>query len=167
MTETHQMDAPPNAATLGTENRFWKAYNWKKIPSPAVYPKSPGRTLYKCNNHQAMITFTDFDARCFDFVLAIFANMFDAFTPFLDGKITWLEQNTCGCKRMIQPEDSLGLVLGWTILVDLWWHFNSFLEWLWWIYWCIYTSDVSWLLKFLTVTTWLISVPSKEKIKEC
>ena len=61
-----------------------------------------------------MITFTGFDARYFDYVLKKFANMFDAFTPFLDGKIARLMQNTCWYKRMIHPEDCLRFVFCWT-----------------------------------------------------
>ena len=48
--------------------------------------------------------------RCFDYVLERFVNMFGAFTPFLDGKITQVKQNTLRHKRTICPEDCLGLV---------------------------------------------------------
>ena len=48
-----------------------------------------------------------------------FANMFDAFTPFLDGKIARHEKNTCRHKRMVHPEDCVRLGLVGQGLTDL------------------------------------------------
>ena len=108
------------------------------------------------------------------------------FTPFLDGKITWLEQNICGCKRMnhfldgkitwieqntyvgarewITPRIVSDLYLVGQGLVDLWWHVNSFLEWLWQIYLCFGCWFIVTIFNHHNLAE--ISVPSKEKIKE-
>ena len=102
--------------------------------------KSPLYKLYQCYNEQAMITFTGFDERCFDYVLE--ANIFDAFTSFLDGKITQLEQKTCGWKRMICINDCLGLVLGWTRTHRFMMTLQLILEWPWQNYWCIYALSL-------------------------
>ena len=51
--------------------------------------------LYQCCNNEAMITFTGFHVKCFNYVLAKFANMFDAFT-FVDCKIASLKEAHLG-----------------------------------------------------------------------
>ena len=114
------LQSPP---LLVKEIIFSKPFIERKIPKPLAYiscnvlptvTKSPWNKLYQCHNNKAMITFTCFDERCFYYVLVKFANMFDAFTPFVDCKITLLEGKKCWLKRMIHPEDCLGLVLSWT-----------------------------------------------------
>ena len=156
----------PFLKSLSLKERYH--HQWR-IPRNALLTvtKSPWHKLCQYCKDQAMKAFTGFDARHFDYVLEKFANMFDAFTPFLDGKITLLKQNTCGHMRMIHPEDCLGLVLAWTRTCGSLMKFQL-----------IFGMSVSKLLMYLCFGCWLmleivnphhlaeISAQSKEKIKE-
>ena len=64
-------------------------------------------------NDQALITLTGFDVKSFHFLLIKFAPTFDGWTPHVDTTITQIT-TTRGRRRMIRPEDCLGLLLAWS-----------------------------------------------------
>jgi hypothetical protein len=64
-----------------------------------------------------MITLTGFDCASFASLCALFAPVFDSYTPFVPSGTSCFEREKLpnkGRKRMIYPEDGLGLVLAWT-----------------------------------------------------
>ena len=69
------------------------------------------RALFFSYNNQALITLTGFDHGTFEYVLGLFAPIFNAYTPFGDVDI---KVNPSGRKRKISAADCLGLVLAWT-----------------------------------------------------
>jgi len=78
---------------------------------------SAWQKLYSAQNDQGMITLTGFDCASFASLCALFAPVFDSYTPFVPSGTSCFEQEKLpnkGRKRMICQEDGLGLVLAWT-----------------------------------------------------
>lgn len=91
----------------------------RKIPRCCLQKPSESawRKLYDAQNDQGMITLTGFDCASFASLCALFAPVFDAYTPFVPSGTSCFEQEKTinkGRKRMIRPEDGLGLTLAWT-----------------------------------------------------
>ena len=91
----------------------------RKIPRCCLQnpSRSAWRKLYSAQNDQGMITLTGFDCASFASLCALFAPVFDSYTPFVPSGTSCFEQEKLpnkGRKRMIRPEDGLGLVLAWT-----------------------------------------------------
>jgi len=92
---------------------------YRKIPRCCLQnpSESAWRKLYSAQNDQGMITLTGFDCASFAFLCALFAPVFDSYTPFVPSGTSCFEREKLpnkGRKRMICPEDGLGLVLAWT-----------------------------------------------------
>jgi len=90
----------------------------RRIPRGSLLSinKSPWRRVYQYGDDQAMITLTGFDLNSFNFLLALFAPLYDKYTPFVDanGFIVRKISLTRGRPRMMHPADCLGLVLSWS-----------------------------------------------------
>ena len=91
----------------------------RKIPRSCLQDPSVSawRKLYEANNDQGMITLTGFDCDSFASLCAIFAPVFDSYTPFVPSGTSCFEHEKIknkGRPRTISPEDCLGLVLAWT-----------------------------------------------------
>jgi hypothetical protein len=89
----------------------------KRIPRISLLPvsKSPWRHVLGSNDDQAMITLTGFTHDAFNYLLAMFAPIYDAYTPFadVDGFIIKKIEGM-GRPRQIRAEDCLGLFLAWS-----------------------------------------------------
>ena len=73
--------------------------------------------IYQSRNNQGMIILTGFDCASFTSLCAIFAPIFDYYTPFVPSGTLCFEsekQKDKERKGKICPEDGLGLVLAWT-----------------------------------------------------
>jgi DDE superfamily endonuclease len=92
---------------------------YRKIPRCCLQnpSESAWRKLYSAQNDQGMITLTGFDCASFAALCVLFAPVFDSYTPFVPSGTSCFEREKLknkGRKRMIRPEDGLGLVLAWT-----------------------------------------------------
>ena len=77
--------------------------------------RSEWRKVYHSNDDQLMITLTGFDVRTFHYLLALFAPVFEEYTPFGDDNGYIQKKKTKrGRPRQIQAIDCLGLLLSWT-----------------------------------------------------
>jgi len=92
---------------------------YRKIPRCCLQnpSESAWQKLYSAQNDQGMITLTGFDCASFASLCALFAPVFDSYTPFVPSGTSCFEQEKLpnkGRKQMICQEDGLGLVLAWT-----------------------------------------------------
>jgi len=75
---------------------------------------SPWRKLLASQNDQAYITMMGFDCESFSMILEKFGPIFSTHTPFDKSGMIVEFEHIRGRKRVVQPEDCLGLVLVWT-----------------------------------------------------
>ncbi len=108
-------------------SRYWKDFfrnlsieercrHYQKIPQCSLIPLKllPWQKLLASRNDQAYITMLGFDCESFDKVLKKFASMFSGHTPFDESGMIVEFEYIQGRRRVVQPEDCLGLVLVWT-----------------------------------------------------
>ena len=90
---------------------------YRKIPRCALIPLklSPWRKLLASQNDQAYITMMGFDCESFSRILEKFCPIFSTHIPFDKSGMIVKFEHIRGWKRVVQPEDCLGLV-------DLYWY---------------------------------------------
>ncbi len=98
---------------------FHRRLRQRKIPRCCLQDQSVSawQRLYESQNDQGLITLTGFDCSTFDSLCALFAPVFDSYTPFVASGSSCFERKkhvNKGRPRKIRPEDCLGLVLAWT-----------------------------------------------------
>ncbi len=99
--------------SLSIKERCWR---YRKIPWCALIPLKllPWRKLLASQNDQAYIAMMGFDCESFSRILEKFCPIFSTHTPFDKSGMIIEFEHFRGQKRVVQPEDCLGLVLVWT-----------------------------------------------------
>mgnify|MGYP006199202059 CR=1 FL=1 len=96
----------------------WDRYiRQRRIPRSSLLSvsRSAWRKVYHSNDDQSMITLTGFDVRSFHYLLALFAPVFEEYSPFGDENgFIGKKKTKRGRPHQIQAIDCLGLLLSWT-----------------------------------------------------
>jgi hypothetical protein len=90
----------------------------RRIPRHSLLSvsRSPWRRVFASRDDQAMITLTGFGMESFNYLVNLFAPVYDHYSPYVnkDGYIVRKKSLTKGRPRMLNPADCLGLVLAWS-----------------------------------------------------